>query len=117
MTIKLFLLNFFLGGGVKMYYQMAISAYILKVVKNDPFLRLQMSVEEMFNRHQFFSTNKQYVKIKLKQNEVSISGQITEICLYGIVTYLSIKLPLFCSLFKSKTGPKNCLFSRSTGLF
>ena len=37
-----------------MYYQMAISAYILKVVKNDPFLRLQMSVKEMFNRHQFF---------------------------------------------------------------
>ena len=34
--------------------KMAISAYILKVVKKDPFLRLQMSAKEMFNRHQFF---------------------------------------------------------------
>ena len=48
---------------------MAISAYILKVVEKDPFLRLQMSAKETFNRHQFFSTHKQYVKIKLIQNE------------------------------------------------
>ena len=48
---------------------MAISAYILKIVENDPFLRLQMRAKEMFNSHQFFSTNKQYVKIKLMQNE------------------------------------------------
>ena len=37
---KLFLLNvffFFLGGGVKMSDKMAISAYILKIVENDPF--------------------------------------------------------------------------------
>ena len=27
--------------------------------------------KEMFNRHQFFSTNKQYVKIKLMQNETN----------------------------------------------
>ena len=38
-------------------------AYILKIVENDPFLRLQMRAKKMFNR-QFFSTNKQYVKIK-----------------------------------------------------
>ena len=44
---------------------MAISTYILKIVENDPFLRLQMRAKEMFNFHQFFSTNKQYVKIKL----------------------------------------------------
>ena len=34
--------------------KMAISAYILKIVKKDPFLRLQMRAKEMFNRHQFF---------------------------------------------------------------
>ena len=49
--------------------KMAISAYILKTVEKDPFLRLQMRAEEDFNRHQLFSTNKQYVKIKLMQNE------------------------------------------------
>ena len=52
--------------------KMAISAYILKIVKKDPFLRLQMRAKEMFNRHQFFSTNKQYVKIKLMQNETNL---------------------------------------------
>ena len=51
--------------------KMAISAYILKIVEKDPFLRLQMGANEMFNRHQFFSTHKQYVKIKLMQNETS----------------------------------------------
>ena len=56
MTIKRFLLNFFFGGGggVKMCDKMAISAYILKIVEKDPFLRLQMRAKEMFNRHQFF---------------------------------------------------------------
>ena len=48
-----------------------ISAYILKIVENDPFLRLQMRAKEMFNRHQPFSTNKQYVKIKLIQIETN----------------------------------------------
>ena len=53
--------------------KMAISAYFLKIVEKDPFLRLQMSAKEMFNRHQFFSTNiKQYVKIKLMQNETNL---------------------------------------------
>ena len=37
--------------------KMAISAYILKIVKNDSFLKLQMRAKETFNRHQFFSTN------------------------------------------------------------
>ena len=44
MTIKHFLLNFFFGGGgergVKMCDKMAISAYILKIIEKDPFLRL-----------------------------------------------------------------------------
>ena len=39
--------------------KMAIPAYILKIVEKDPFLRLQRRAKEMFNRHQFFSTNKQ----------------------------------------------------------
>ena len=51
---------------------MAISAYILKIVEEDPFLRLQMRAKEMFNRHHFFSTNMQYVKIKLMQNETNL---------------------------------------------
>ena len=33
--------------------KMAISAYILKIVENDPFLRIQMRAKEMFNRHHF----------------------------------------------------------------
>ena len=49
---------------------MAISAHILKIVENDPFLRLQMTAKKIFNRHQFFNTNKQYVKIKLMQKVV-----------------------------------------------
>ena len=47
--------------------KMAISEDILKIVENDPFLRLEMRAKEMFNSHQFFYRNKQYIKIKLKQ--------------------------------------------------
>ena len=54
MTIKHFLLNIMGGGGVKMCGKMAISAYILKIVEKDPFLRLQMRAKEMFNRYQIF---------------------------------------------------------------
>ena len=34
--------------------KMAISAYILKIVENGPFSRLQMKAKEMFNLHQVF---------------------------------------------------------------
>ena len=51
--------------------KMAISAYILKIVENDPFLRLQIRAKKMFNRHQFLSTNKKYVKINLMHNEAN----------------------------------------------
>ena len=34
--------------------KMATSAYILKTVEKDPFLRLQIRAKEMFNSHQFF---------------------------------------------------------------
>ena len=78
MTIEHFLLDlFFWGGGVKLCDKMAISAYILKIVENDSFLRLQMRAKEMFNRHQFFSTNKQYVKIKLMQNVTTVELHLT----------------------------------------
>ena len=39
--------------------KMAISAHTLKIVENNTFLRLQMTAKETFNRHQFFSTNRQ----------------------------------------------------------
>ena len=52
--------------------KMAISGHILKIVENDPFLWLQTTTKEVFNRHHFFSTNKQYVKIKLIQNEINL---------------------------------------------
>ena len=42
--------------------KIAISAYILKIVEKDPFLRLQIRVKEDF---------KQYVKIKLMQNRTN----------------------------------------------
>ena len=51
---------------------MTISAHVLKIVENDPILRLQMTAKEMFNSHQFFYANKQYVKIKLVQNETNL---------------------------------------------
>ena len=34
--------------------KVAISAYILKIVEKDPFLRLQIRGKEMLNRHQFY---------------------------------------------------------------
>ena len=52
--------------------KMAISVHILKIVENDPFLRFQMTAKEMFDGHQFFYTDKQYVKIKLMQNETNL---------------------------------------------
>ena len=45
-----------------MYDKMAISAYILKIVQNDPILRLQMRAKEMFNHHQFFQFLEQLLK-------------------------------------------------------
>ena len=52
MTIKYVLFNFF--GNVRMCDKTTISAYILKIVEKDPFLRLQMRAKEMFTCHQFF---------------------------------------------------------------
>ena len=52
--------------------KMAISAHILKIVEKDPFLWLQMRAKEMFIVSNFFSTNEQYAKIKLMQNETNL---------------------------------------------
>ena len=52
--------------------KIAISAYILKIVEKDPFLRLRMRAKKMLIVTNFFSTNKQYVKIKLMQNETNL---------------------------------------------
>ena len=34
--------------------KLAISAYVLKLVEKDPFLRLQIRAKEDFNHYQFF---------------------------------------------------------------
>ena len=34
--------------------KMAISAHILKIVENDPFLKLQMTAKEMFSLFSYF---------------------------------------------------------------
>ena len=47
--------------------KMVISADISKIAEKDTFLRLHMRAKEDFSCHQFFSTNKPYVKIKLMQ--------------------------------------------------
>ena len=49
-----------------------VDSAFLKIVEKDSFLRLQMRAKEMFNCHQFFSTNKQYLKIKLIENETNL---------------------------------------------
>ena len=70
-TCCLFLKKMVTTEIVKMYDKMRISAYILKIVEKDPFLRLQMRAKEDFNSHQFFSRNKQYVKIKLMHHKTN----------------------------------------------
>ena len=63
--------------------KMANSAHILKIVENDPFLRLQMTAKECLIVTNFFYTNKQYVKIKLMQNETNLWSSFlvkTEYC-------------------------------------
>ena len=56
-------LIFLEGGGVKMRDKMAISSHIFEKSRKGPLLRLQMRAKEDFNSHQFFPTNKQYVRI------------------------------------------------------
>ena len=41
--------------------KMAISAYILKIVENDPFLTFQMRGKEIFNCHQFFYSDLKFM--------------------------------------------------------
>ena len=44
---------------------------ILKIVEKDPFLKLHIRAKKDLNRHQLFSSYKQYIKIKLMQNETN----------------------------------------------
>ena len=47
-------LTFLGGGGVRVRDKMQISAYVLKIVEKDSFLRLQVRAKEDFNCHQLF---------------------------------------------------------------
>ena len=52
--------------------EMATSAYILKIVEKDPFLRFKMRAKKCLIVTNLFSRNKKYVKIKLMQNETNL---------------------------------------------
>ena len=55
--------------------KMAISAYIVKIVEKDPFLRLQMRAKEMFNRHQILELKDHFsASLKLSQQEPNFAG-------------------------------------------
>ena len=54
--------------------KMAISAYILKIVEKDPFLGLKWELRKCLIVTNFFFTNKQYVKIKLLQNDANLGS-------------------------------------------
>ena len=54
--------------------KMAISAYILKIVEKNPFLRFQMRDKEIFNHHQFFhltSRSHSHLDFFLLQHSIS----------------------------------------------
>ena len=64
---------------------MAISAYILKIVEKDPFLRLQMRAKKDFNRHQCFISDhlkSTFTHLFIKTSETSIWLQIKK----GVLT-------------------------------
>ena len=64
-TIKIFLPNFFFGGGGgQNARQNGNFCLYFENSRKRPILRLQMRAKEDFSRHQLFSTNKQYVSIK-----------------------------------------------------
>ena len=60
--------------------KMAISAHVLKIVENDSFLRLQL--RKCLIVTNFFNANKQYVKIKLMQNETNLWSSFLVITKY-----------------------------------
>ena len=53
---------------------------------------------------------------KREKNRVSISYQITTRSPHGIVIFLALSCLCFVLCSKTKTDPKNCYFSRGTGL-
>ena len=52
--------------------KMVISAYILKIVENDPCLRIKLELRKCLIATNIFSTDEQYVKIKLMKNETNL---------------------------------------------
>ena len=48
---------------------------------------------------------------KISSQTISVSGQITKICLQRIVIYLIIKLSFFVLCSKTRADPKTCFFS------
>ena len=54
------------NGNFCLYFENSRKGPIFKAKK------MRMRAKEMFNRHQLFSTNKQYVTIKLMQNETDL---------------------------------------------
>ena len=54
-----------------MYDKNVISAYILKIVEKDPFLRLQLRAKEDFNRRQFFTQTEAIRKDYTDANEAN----------------------------------------------
>ena len=55
-----------------MCHKKAISAYILKIVEKGPIFKASNESQGTVLVTNFFSTNKQYVKIKLMQNETNL---------------------------------------------
>ena len=104
---------------------MASSVYILKIVEKNSFLRLQMRAKECLIIANFLFTYKQYVKIKLMQNETKLLEYLfaedeileymyinkkqevktfkkTEICQYRIFDRSSSLLRLKYSVFQAR---------------
>ena len=52
--------------------KMAISAHILKIVENDPFLGFKSQQRKCLIVTNFFYGNKQYVRIKLMQKKTNM---------------------------------------------
>ena len=63
--------KFLTFSGLKMCDKNGNFCLYLKIVEKDPFLRLQNETYRRLQSSPIFFTNKQYVKIKLMQNETN----------------------------------------------
>ena len=65
-----------------------------------------LSLVHNWSRYEVLSQKLRFEYLqKRAKNRVSISDQITEVCLHGNVIYMRIKLSLFCVLFKDQDRP------------